>query len=158
MWKVWTQGSLVSSLSMIVRVNVVLNRSCWQWLTFRQHQRLSGSHIQSQTALSIQQNWIPVGNFGNSMCPMERYIPVAHTRPKPQRVCLLFLQAGYKRAVLGTTILSNGKGHFGPTDRNDQTGQSGPPSKLVPNIPVGPNLIGQWSRDVIGHLSVKSWC
>ena len=35
--------------------------------------------------------------------------------------------------------MSNGKGHFGPTVRNDQTGQSGPPSKLVPNIPVGPN-------------------
>ena len=27
----------------------------------------------------------------------------------------------------------------GPTVRNDQTGQSGPSSKLVPNIPVGPN-------------------
>ena len=91
---------------MIVRVNVVLYRSCWQWLMFRQHQRLSGSHIQSQTALSIQQNWIPVRNFGNSMCTMERYIPVAHTWPKPQRVCLLFLPAGYKRAVLGTTSLS----------------------------------------------------
>ena len=26
-----------------------------------------------------------------------------------------------------------------PTDRKDQTGQSGPPSKLVPNIVVGPN-------------------
>ena len=26
---------------------------------------------------------------------------------------------GYKRALLGTTILANGKGHF---DRNDQTG------------------------------------
>ena len=43
------------------------------------------------------------------------------------------------RAVLGTKILSNGKGHFGPTDRNERTGQSGPPSKVVPNIPVGPN-------------------
>ena len=28
------------------------------------------------------------------------------------------------------------------TNRNDQTGQSGPPSKLVPNIPVGPNRNG----------------
>ena len=46
---------------------------------------------------------------------------------------------GYKRAVLGTTILSNGKGLFGPPDQNDQTSQSGPPSKLVPNIPVRPN-------------------
>ena len=52
---------------------------------------------------------------------MERYIPVAQTRPKPPRAWLLFLQAGYKRAVLGTTILSNGKEHFGPTDQNDQT-------------------------------------
>ena len=39
-------------------------------------------------------------------------------------------------------ILANGKGYFGPTDRNDQTGHSGPPSKLVPNIPVGPNRNG----------------
>ena len=75
-------------------------------------------------------------------CPMERYIPVAQTRPKPPRAWLLFLQAGYKRAVLGTTILSNGKEHFGPTDQNDQTGQRGPPSKLIPNIPVGLNRNG----------------
>ena len=54
----------------------------------------------------------------------------------------LFLQAGYKRALLGTTILANGKGHFGLTDRNDQTGHCGPPSKLLPNIPVGPNRNG----------------
>ena len=32
-------------------------------------------------------------------------------------------EAGYKRAVLGTTILSNGKGHFGPTDQKDRIGQ-----------------------------------
>ena len=31
----------------------------------------------------------------------------------------------------GTTILSNGKG---PTDRNDQTDERRPPSKLVPNV------------------------
>ena len=36
----------------------------------------------------------------------------------------------------GGTILSNGKGHFG------WSGQSGPPSKLVPNIPVRPNRNG----------------
>ena len=85
---------------------------------------------------------ISVWNFGNSTCPMERYILVAQTWPKPPRAWLLFLQAGYKRAVLGTTILSNGKEHFGPTDWNGQTGQRGPPSKLFPNIPVGPNRNG----------------
>ena len=36
----------------------------------------------------------------------------------------------------GGTILSNGKGHFG------WSGQSGLPSKLVPNIPVRPNRNG----------------
>ena len=43
---------------------------------------------------------------------------------------------------MGTTILTNEKGHFDPTDRNVQTGLRGPPSKLVPNIPVGPNRNG----------------
>ena len=35
--------------------------------------------------------------------------------------------------------MSNGKGHFGPTDRNGQTVERGPPSKLVPNVSVRPN-------------------
>ena len=57
------------------------------------------------------------------MCPMEQYIQVAHTRPKPPHVSLLFSYLGFKRAVLGTSILSNGEERFGPTDRNDQTRQ-----------------------------------
>ena len=32
--------------------------------------------------------------------------------------------------------------HFGSTDRNKRTGQSGPLSKVVPNIAVGPNRNG----------------
>ena len=61
------------------------------------------------------------------------------------------IKAGYKIAVQRTTILSNKKGHFGPTDRNNQTGQSRSPSKVVPNIPVGLNrkgpfhLISNWN-------------
>ena len=47
---------------------------------------------------------IPVRNFGNSTCLTGRYIPAAQSRPKPPRVWLLFLWAGYKRAVLGTTF------------------------------------------------------
>ena len=70
------------------------------------------------------------------MCPMERYIVVAQNWPKPPCLRSLFLRAGYKRAVLGTKILSNGKGHFSLTNRNNWTGQSGP------NILVGPNQNG----------------
>ena len=35
-----------------------------------------------------------------------------------------------------------------PADRDNQTSQSGPPSKLVPNIPVGPNWNGPFHFDV----------
>ena len=52
------------------------------------------------------------------------------------------LQAGYKRAVLGTTIFLNEKEIFSRTDRNEWIGQSEPPSKVVPNIPVGGNRNG----------------
>ena len=49
-----------------------------------------------------------VWNFENSRCPMEQYIMVPQTRAKVLRVWLLHLFPGYKRAVLGTTVLSNG--------------------------------------------------
>ena len=52
------------------------------------------------------------------MCPVEWYIPAAQ---------------------IETAILSNGKGHFSVTAQNDQTCQSRPPQKKVPNIPVRPN-------------------
>ena len=46
--------------------------------------------------------------------------------------------------------LAQCSGHFGPTDQIDQTGQSGPPVKLFPNIPVGPDRNGpfhlMWPR------------
>ena len=55
-------------------------------------------------------------------------------------VCLVIvLVSRIQKRVMGTTILSNGRGHFDPTDRDNRTSQSGPPSKLVPNIVVGPN-------------------
>ena len=38
--------------------------------------------------------------------------------------------------------MSNEKGHFSPTDQDNWASQSGPPSKMVPNIPVGPNQNG----------------
>ena len=42
------------------------------------------------------------------MYPMEQYILVPQTRAKVLRIWLLYLFPGYKRAVLGTAILSNG--------------------------------------------------
>ena len=38
--------------------------------------------------------------------------------PEPLCIWLLFLLAGYKRMVLGTTIFSNGKGQVVPNNRN----------------------------------------
>ena len=84
---------------------------------------------------------------------MERYIPVSPARPKPPHVWLLFLQVGYKRAVLGTTILSNGKGCFDPTDRNERTTFKW---KVVPNIQIGLNRNGPRVLSRIHRLGEKS--
>ena len=63
--------------------------------------------------------------------PIERYILVAQTQPM-----VILLVSRIQMRGTGGTILSNGKGHFG------WSGQSGLPSKLVPNIPVRPNRNG----------------
>ena len=55
---------------------------------------------------------------------------------------LLVLVSRIEKRGTGDKNLADGKGHFGPTNRNDQTSHSGPPSKLVPNILGGPNRNG----------------
>ena len=75
--------------------------------------------------------------FGLSLLRAVHLVIVAYL--ESLQSAILSLKAMYRRAVLGTTNLSNGKGNFGSTG---PTGQSGPPSKLVPNIPVRPNRNG----------------
>ena len=70
---------------------------------------------------------------------MEFYIPVTPIRPKPPRVWLLFLK---KSGAGDNNFFERELAHFGSTDRNERTDQSGPPSKVVPNIAVGPNRNG----------------
>ena len=83
-----------------------------------------------QWALSIQQNFkIPVLKFRKFHVPngMVHFGCTDLTQATVCLVIVLHLQAGYKRAVLGTTLLSNGNGHFGPTDQTTKRGpQDGP--------------------------------
>ena len=60
-------------------------------------------------------------------------------RPDPSHYTFgyCFYKKDTKGQYWGTTFLSNGEGH-----RNDRTGQSEPPSEVVPNILVGPNQNG----------------
>ena len=65
---------------------------------------------------------ITVWNFGNSTYQWNGTL--RFHRPDPSHRGFGYCSckhAGYKRALLGTTILSIGKRHFGPTDRNKQT-------------------------------------
>ena len=56
---------------------------------------------------------------------------------------LLVLVSRIEKSGTGDNNLANGKGISDrPTDRNDQTDHSGPPSKLVPNIPGRANQNG----------------
>ena len=63
------------------------------------------------------------------------------TDPTQATPCLvIILVSRIQKSSTGDNNFVKWKGrHFGPTDWNDQTGQSGPPSKLVPNNPVRPN-------------------
>ena len=58
---------------------------------------------------------------------MEFYIPVTPTRPKPPRVWLLFL----KKSGAGDNNFFE-LAHFGSTDRNKRTGESGQTFKASP--------------------------
>ena len=70
---------------------------------------------------------------------MERYIPVAQTHPG---------RLAFDYCSCNSMIQKSGIGdnNFGPADRNDQTDQRGPPSKEVPNTPVGPNRNGPFDQ------------
>ena len=74
---------------------------------------------------------------------MEMYIGCTDPTQVTSRLLIVLLsrlpKSGCKEKQL---TFSNGKGRIGPTDRNDWTGQSGPPSKVVLNIPVGRNQNG----------------
>ena len=52
---------------------------------------------------------------------------------------VIVLVSRIQKSGTGDHNLSNGKGHFGLTDQDNRTSQSGPPSKLVVHILVGPN-------------------
>ena len=96
---------------------------------FKSHFRMTRQTFELFAQEVMTTGRIPIGNS-----PGRAPIPqMEHSYIKSLHSAILSLKAMYRRAVLGTTNLSNGKGNFGPT------GQSGPPSKLVPNIPVGPN-------------------
>ena len=62
------------------------------------------------------------------------------TDPTQATACLVIvLVRRIQKSGTGDNKFVNGTGHFGLTNKDNQTSQSGPPSKLVPNIPVGPN-------------------
>ena len=65
-------------------------------------------------------------------CPVERYIPVTDPTQATARLVIVLVSRIQKSGTGGNNFVK-WKGTF----RDNRTGQSGPPSKLVPNIPVG---------------------
>ena len=63
--------------------------------------------------------------FGNSTCPFRGTFRLP-TDPTQETARLVIVLVSRIQRYWRQTILSNGKGHFGPTDRNNRTGQSGP--------------------------------
>lgn len=70
---------------------------------------------------------------------MERYNPVAHNRPKPPRVWLFAEERHW-----GQQFCQMDRDISVRSTEMSRTCQSGPPSKGVPNIPVGSKRNGQF--------------
>ena len=84
----------------------------------------------SPCALFIQQK-SPFETLEILRAKREGYITVTQTRPKPPRVSLLFLQAGYKGAVLRTTICQMERDiSVQPTEMTGPFKVDRPPSKM----------------------------
>ena len=97
----------------------------------------------SCTLCAFHSTKIPVWNVGNSTCQKGR-VRYGYTDPTQATArFLIVLASRIQRSRTEDNNLSNGKGHFSPTDRNDRTFQSRPTTfKDVPNILVGPNRNG----------------
>ena len=63
-------------------------------------------------------------------------------RDPTQATTCLVLVSSIQKSGTGDSNFVKWKGTFHLIDQDNQTGQSGPPSKLVPNILVGPNRNG----------------
>ena len=80
------------------------------------------------------------------------------TDPFQATGCLLIVPAASRiqKSGTGDNNFVKWKGLFGRTDRNEWTGQSEPPSKVVPNIPLGPNRnIGNGSIHLISNQKLR---
>ena len=72
--------------------------------------------LETRRALSIQQHF----RFEISEMPLaQRNGTFWLHRPEPSHHVLLF--GWTQKSSTGPTVFTNGKGHFGPTDRNDRT-------------------------------------
>ena len=85
----------------------------------------------------------------------NRTVHSGFTDPFQAPGCLLTVPAASRiqKSGTGDKNFAKWKGLFGRTDPNEWTGQSEPPSKVVPNIPVGPNRNG--SLDLISNQNLQ---
>ena len=111
----------------------------------------------SFTLCAFHSTKIPVWNVGNSTCQKGR-VRYGYTDPTQATArFLIVLASRIQRSRTEDNNLSNGKGHFSPTDRNDRTFQSRPTTfKDVPNILVGPNRNGPF--DLISNRNFQEFC
>ena len=83
---------------------------------------------------------------GLKFCKFHVFSGTVHsgcTDPAQATMCLVIvLWSRIQKSGIGDNNFVKWKGLFDLTGRNDRTSQSGPPSKLVSNIPVRPNQNG----------------
>ena len=105
----------------------------WYWLFEKDTPVPRRFPFNQNFGLKIQKFHVPNGTVHSGF-----------TDPFQATGCLLIVPAASRiqKSGTGDNNFAKWKGLFGRTDPNEWTGQSEPPSKVVPNIPVGPNRNG----------------
>ena len=113
------------------RLTMVARWPLWPW----------GVSLDNAGMLSIQQKF--QFEVSEIPCALNGMAHSGCTDPTQATTRLVIVLVGkIQKSGTGDNSFASAKGHVGLTDRNDQTGQRGPPSKVFPNIPVGPNQNG----------------
>ena len=143
-WETMLRGTTVSSMTLVIESIVRLVTTCNEaWIRVRRSCGDQGTqwrlcwvtNIQQKPATSIgafHSTKIPVWNFRNSTCLMNGTFRLHKPVPSHRAFGYCSSTQDTKERYLGEQLCQMGKGHVGPTNRNERTGQSRQPSKMVP--------------------------
>ena len=100
--------------------------------------------IITKTQLESRDALFNTSNFALKFRKRNSILRLLRPGPSHRAFGLVILVSRMQKSVTGENNFVKWKRTFWSDRKNELTGESGPPAKVVPNIPVGPNRNGQF--------------